>query len=252
MSESEDHEIDSGVRVITRIADILNILADAPRGLTYYKIAKTAGLPRTTVFRLVKALEDVGFVQPCQIKGVTLGPDFLRLVAHVHTDMVTALQPGLKTLAGLTGETVVLTRPSGRKLSVIHAEVAAGELQVKPQLGLGLPLYQTAAGRALLALQPDEAVHDLFATEFRPPLDCPIQTLAALLESIGAVRESGVSYDRGEMIEGVNMMAVGVCTRIGELSVGILLPSGRSEKKHTFCRESLQEFEKNVSRGLGF
>lgn len=251
MSELTEREKESGVQVISRTADILNILAEAPGGMSYGRIAAATNLPRGTVQRLGSALRAVGLVQSGQHRGVALGPAFLRLVARVHTDVVTALRPGLEALSELTGESVVLSRMSGRHLSVVHGAVAAGELQVTPRLGLGQPLYQTAAGRALLALQPDEAVRALYAPEFRPPQGCAVQTPGELVALLAAVRESGVATDAGEMTEGVNAMAVGVRTRLGEFSVGLVLPSGRWEKKAALCRECLTAFGKRVRLELG-
>lgn len=250
MTDKKENDKSSGVQVITRAANILNILGAESDGLSLGKIATAANLPRSTVQRLVGALESVDLLQNGE-GGLTLGPAFLRLVSSVHTDVVTAMRPGLEALAELTGETVALTRPSGKNLTVLHCAVAAGELQVTPRLGFGRPLYSTSAGRALLALQSDEEVRRLFSDEFRPPHDFSIQTISGLIEVLNTIRQDGISYDHGEMIEGVKTMAIGMNTRIGHLSVSMLLPFGRFEKKHEFCRESLNEFRKKITREIG-
>lgn len=250
MTEKKESDKNSGVQVITRAASILNILGTEPDGLSLGKIAAAANLPRSTVQRLVGALEAVDLLQNGE-GGLTLGPAFLRLVSSVHTDVVTAMRPGLEALAELTGETVALSRPSGKNLTVLHCAVAAGELQVTPRLGFGRPLYSTSAGRALLAMQEDDEIRQLFSDEFRPPQDFSIQTISALIEVLREIRREGVSYDHGEMIEGVKTMAVGLNTRIGHFSVSMLLPFGRFEKKHEFCRENLHEFSKKIAREIG-
>ena len=250
MTAYSETDKNSGVQVITRAARILNILGDQPEGLSLSRIATAANLPRSTVQRLVGALESVELLQTAE-GGMTLGPAFLRLVSSVHTDVVTALRPGLEALAELTGETVALTRPSGKNLTVLHCAVASGELQVIPRLGFGRPLYSTSAGRALLALQDDDEVRRLFSDEFRPPQGFSIQTISSLLDSLKEIRMDGISYDHGEMIEGVKTMAIGINTRIGHFSVSMLLPFGRFEKKHDFCRESLLEFQKKIAREIG-
>lgn len=250
MSDKKESDKNGGVQVITRAASILNILGAESDGLSLGKIAAAANLPRSTVQRLVGALESVDLLQNGE-GGLTLGPAFLRLVSSVHTDVVTAMRPGLEALAELTGETVALTRPSGKNLTILHCAVATGELQVTPRLGFGRPLYSTSAGRALLALRSDDEVRQLFSEEFRPPQGFSIQTISALIEVLKEIRREGVSYDHGEMIEGVKTMAVGLSTRIGHFSVSMLLPFGRFEKNHEFCRESLHEFRKKIGREIG-
>ena len=52
-----------GVQVIARAASILRALADNPVGLGLGPISRLVGLPRSTVQRIVAALEAEGFVE---------------------------------------------------------------------------------------------------------------------------------------------------------------------------------------------
>jgi len=53
------------------------------------------------------------------------------------------------------------------------------------------------------------------------------------------------------MIEGVNTMAIGLETRIGQFSVSMLMPQGRYDKKHDFCLEKLAEFRTKLMNETG-
>jgi DNA-binding IclR family transcriptional regulator len=241
----------SGVQVITRTATILDILGNAPQGMSLGGIAGASGLPRSTVQRLVTSLESVGLVATRGSGGITLGPAFLRLVSGFHTDTVTAIRPALEALSEQTGETVSLSRPVGRDLSIIHCVVASGELQIVPRLGLRRLLYSTSAGRALLSLQPDAAVEALFREEFSPEPGFSIQSIPQLLASLERIRYEGISYDYGEMIEGVNTMAVGMQTLPGHFSVSMLIPQGRFDRKHDFCVACLNGVRETLLQRLG-
>ncbi|EMY1073398.1 IclR family transcriptional regulator [Salmonella enterica] len=251
MKAEDEQDKGGGVQVISRAATILNILGEHPEGLSLGKIAQSAQLPRSTVQRLVGALESVELIRGNGKAGVTLGPAFLKLVTNAHTDVITAMRPRLEALSELTGETVALSRPAGRNLTAIHCAVASGELQIVPRLGFARPLYSTSAGRVLLSLQRDEDVRALFAEEFRPPADFSIQTISTLIERLNEIRKNGISYDYGEMIEGVNTIAIGLDTQIGRFSVSMLLPLGRYERKHDFCVESLMEFRSKLLNEIG-
>lgn len=251
MKAEDEQNKGGGVQVISRAATILNILGEHPEGLSLGKISLAAQLPRSTVQRLVGALESADLIRGNGKTGVTLGPAFLKLVTNAHTDVIAAMRPRLEALSELTSETVALSRAAGRDLTVIHCTVASGELQIAPRLGFARPLYSTSAGRVLLSLQNDEEVRALFDEEFSPPAGFSIQTLSSLTEKLNEIRKNGISYDFGEMIEGVNTIAIGLDTHIGRFSVSMLLPVGRYERKHAFCVESLMEFRNRLMNEMG-
>jgi len=251
MNTADEQEKTGGVQVISRAATILNLLSEHPEGLSLGKIAQASGLPRSTVQRIVGALADVELTRTSAKAGVSLGPAFLRLVSNTHTDVINTMRPRLEALAEQTGETVALSRPTGRNLTVIHCAVADGELQVVPRLGFARPLYSTSAGRVLLSLKSNAEVIALFESDFSPAPDFSIQTTRDLIAVLDDIRRTGISYDFGEMIEGVNTMAIGLETRIGQFSVSMLMPQGRYDKKHDFCLEKLAEFRTKLMNETG-
>ncbi len=73
MKAEDEQDKGGGVQVISRAATILNILGEHPEGLSLGKIAQSAQLPRSTVQRLVGALESVELIRSNGKAGVTLG-----------------------------------------------------------------------------------------------------------------------------------------------------------------------------------
>jgi len=67
----------------------------------------------------------------------------------------------------------------------------------------------------------------------------PIRDLVTVLDEI---RRKGIFYEFCEMIDEVNMMAIGLETRIGQFSMSMIIPQGQYDKKHDFCLEKLAEF----------
>src|SRR3712207_436459 len=131
----------TGVQVIARAADVLRSLQGHPHGLSLSEIAARVGLARSTVHRLVAALEDEGFVVPASPNGrVRLGPMLARLAAASRGDLRDELHPSLQRLAAEVGETVDLAVLDGanvrfldqlpaphRRSSDLHRLVAALE-----------------------------------------------------------------------------------------------------------------------------
>src|SRR3954451_15605708 len=69
LPRSDDASRQNGVQVISRAAEILRALHDAPAGLTLAEGARRGGLPRSTVHRIVGTLELEGFVAGATADG---------------------------------------------------------------------------------------------------------------------------------------------------------------------------------------
>jgi len=82
----------SQVQVIARAASILRALEDENAGLSLGQIAQRVSLARSTVQRIVAALENEKLVIAATPNGrVRLGPTILRLAASVRSDFGAAL-----------------------------------------------------------------------------------------------------------------------------------------------------------------
>lgn len=222
-----DDERIGGIQVITRAAKILDALGATPNGMSLGEIAQAVDLPRSTVQRIVGALDSVQLVRSHGVGGVRLGPALLRLIANVHTDVVAIAQPWLQALCDATGETVSLARASGLQLAIVHYVVADRELRVVPRIGMNLPLYSTSGGRALLALDSDEAAKELVGEAYQAMTELTVRDFPALLAHLTEIRRTGLAYDRGETLEGISTMAVAIDTILGRFSISLLIPSAR-------------------------
>lgn len=235
-----DEERTGGIQVITRAAKILDALGAKPNGMSLGEIALAVDLPRSTVQRIVAALDSVKLVRSHgNAGGVRLGPALLRLIANVHTDVVAIAQPWLQALCQATGETVSLGRASGLQLAIVHYVVADRELRVVPRIGMNLPLYSTSGGRALLALDSDEAARELLGEAYQAITDLTVRDFPALLAHLTEIRHTGLAYDRGETLEGVSTMAVAIDTILGRFSISLLVPTPRFEKFEDHYRQEI-------------
>jgi DNA-binding IclR family transcriptional regulator len=215
-----------GIQVIARAAKILNLLGRSAGGMSLGEIAQAADLPRSTVQRIVGALEEQGMTRSEGAGGISLGAGLLRLVANAHVDRVTIVRPWLHKLSEAVQETVVFSRPAGIQLIVEDRVVADRELQVMPRLGqLDTPLYGTSAGRALLALDTEEDVKALFAAKSGTKQKAAVpETLFSQLDEI---RKTGLSSDHGELIEGITTTAVALDTVLGRFAISMPIPTLR-------------------------
>jgi len=239
-STPRDDERTGGIQVITRAAKILDALGAKPNGMSLGEIAQTVDLPRSTVQRIVSALDSVQLVRSQgNAGGVRLGPGLLRLIANVHTDVVAISQPWLQALCQATGETVSLGRASGLQLAIVHYVVSDRELRVVPRIGMNLPLYSTSGGRALLALDTDEAARVLVGEAYQAMTEHTVRDFPALLAHLTDIRRTGLAFDRGETLEGVSTMAVAIDTILGRFSISLLVPTARFNRYEDLYRQEI-------------
>ncbi|MBK5006931.1 IclR family transcriptional regulator [Pseudomonas sp. S32] len=237
-----------GIQVIARAAKILNLLGKRPDGLSLGEIAQEVGFPRSTVQRIVGALEEEGMIRSEGVGGIRLGAGLLRLVTHAHADRITIVQPWLQKLSGSAQETAVLSRADGLRLLVEYRVVADRELQVMPRLGLlDLPLHGTSAGRALLALEDDDKIRDMMvgATAASRPLDDRI------FQQLNTIRQLGFSCDHGELMEGITTTAIALDTVLGCFAISMPIPTFRFERDPNRYTDALLECKAGLTSEIG-
>lgn len=145
MPRETSQTLDRGLRV-------LELLADAPEGLTVTEIAGRLAVSRTVVYRLVVTLEQHGLLRRGTDGRARTGLAVLTLARQVQPLLRESANAALRRLADSTGSTSILTMAEGDDgLIVAVVEPARSELHVALKVGARSPLERTAAGRAILS-----------------------------------------------------------------------------------------------------
>jgi DNA-binding IclR family transcriptional regulator len=99
-----------GIQVVARTAEILRVLQAHPAGLSQAEIGELVGMARSTVSRILNALEDEGLVASRGARGpYRLGPEIARMAGTVRLGVVTDMHPFLAELSRSLDETVDLS-----------------------------------------------------------------------------------------------------------------------------------------------
>ena len=160
----------SQVQVIARAAAILRALEDESAGLSLGQIAGRVNLARSTVQRIVAALQAEKLVIAASPNGrVRLGPTILRLAASVHSDFVSIARPFLVKLSNELHETVDLAVVKKDHLVFIDQVIGPQRLRTVSAVGETFPLYCTANGKAYLAVLEADAIRALIGKSYAAP-----------------------------------------------------------------------------------
>ncbi|GAB7534197.1 IclR family transcriptional regulator [Burkholderia sp. 22PA0099] len=245
-------ESDKGIQVVSRAAAILRALGRHPEGLSLGAIAEETDLPRSTVQRLVGALELEQFVETMGPRGGTrLGPALGQLARAAHGDIVSVARPHLESMAKAVNETVALAGASGRRAIVVDRVVVERELCIMIPIGVSSNPYTTGLGKALLAELPDDAVRKLFGNRITPETTKTVKDMAGLIAQLERVRSEQIAYEREEHIEDVCSIATPIDTFLGPYSIGIAVPKARFDSNIALFERELRKCKKLIEAEVG-
>jgi DNA-binding IclR family transcriptional regulator len=235
----------SQVQVIARAAAILRALENEASGLSLGQIAQRVGLARSTVQRIVAALESEKLVIAASPTGrVRLGPTLLRLAASVHTDFASLARPFLTKLSAELRETVDLSTIKDDHLVFIDQVTGSQRLRAVSAVGETFPLYCTANGKAFLAQLEDHAVERLIGRRYEPRTSKTLTRLDALLAELKAIRKAGVAYDREEHTLGICAAGVALRDLLGNyVAISVPVPATRFKDHQSLISDRLRSIK---------
>jgi len=242
----------NGIQVVARVADVLRALAAAPDGLSLSELAAAVGMPKSTVHRLVSALEGEEFVTPARVGKIHLGRGIARLGAATRDSLRDQIRPFLLRLHQELEETVDLSVHDGPNARFIDHIPAPHRLRAVSAVGAAFPLWATANGKALLAAMPDEEVAVVLPARLEPFTPHTITSRRELRQELVRVREEGVAYDREEHTLGICAVGAVVRDPYGAVAaISVPVPAQRFAGNEPELARALVEVAAECSSGFG-
>lgn len=246
MEVIEKPQSNQGVQVISRAADILRSLKNEHKGLSLGQIADRVGLPRSTVQRIVNALQAERLVMASSAEGgFRLGPELQSLAEAGRINIAETIRPVLTALAKETGETVDLAVYRDDHMVFVDQVVGTHRLRTVSAVGETFPLSTTANGKAALSLLADDVGAGLIARELGAQ-ETPKRVLSDVIREIEQIRKAGFAFDTDEHTDGISAVGTGFKDANGLIyAVSIPVPSHRFEgKKEQLCSSLLAAMDK--------
>ncbi len=235
----------NGIQVIARAASVLRALKDDPSGLSLGQIADRAGLPRSTVQRIVAALQDERLVITTP-GGIRLGPELHALARAARYNIVDRCRPYLVAMRDKLGETVDLSVLRNGQMIFLDQVPGSHRLRTVSSVGEVFPLTTTANGRACLALLPDRRAETLADAEWRGKGDWP-----ALLAQLTTIRATGLATDTDDHTDGISALGIAFADLAGDLhAISVPIPSSRFADQRSAVAAALLALKPELERVL--
>lgn len=240
-----------GKQVIARAAAVLKALENQREGLSLSQIASAAQLPRTTVHRIVAALEAQQLVITGG-SGVRLGPALARLAASAHTDIVAIARPYVESLGRRTRETVDVSVYRGRHAISVDQYPSDQELRVVSPVGTAFPIHCTAHGKALLGALPDEVLTQLLADPLEQRTAATVVEVKTLVQQVQQARERGWAIDEQEHARGVCGIGIHLHSGLAEhYAISLAVPALRFHENLDTLKAALLQCKAEVEAVIG-
>lgn len=208
-----------------RIPVLLEQMARARHPQTLAQLTQRLGLPKTSLMRILDALEGAGFVvQAPGERGFVHGPRAVRLALGIlgTTHFSRAARAILGRLVEATGESCNLTTPVGDRMRYLERVDTSHPLRLNMEVGAHVPLHCTASGKLMLASMDSatraQTLDRLVLSRCTPRTLTDRHQLEQALVVIGQQR---IGTDQEEFIQGMVAVAVPVLDARGHMMAAL-------------------------------
>lgn len=252
-----------GAQSIHRAIQLLKLFGTRQSEWTLAELVEESKLNKTTVFRILAALEDEGLLERTERNNYQLGTEIVALGswAMENNSLVSIAKPALTDLVGRINERTTLEQPiqnsdgSWSMLGLLAIR-SNHRITVSQVYGSRLPIHATSTGKAYLAHLPTAQQKQILE-------QTPIQTythetktsIDALMDEFNLIQEEGCAFAFGELEDGLFAAGAPLFNHLNEPVAAISLEGPTSRVDQTRLRVlamELKETANQISRKLGW
>ncbi|EKQ55019.1 MULTISPECIES: IclR family transcriptional regulator [unclassified Clostridium] len=261
---SEDLNNSNLVQSVERALDILDCLAEYPKGCGIGELSKNLNLSKSTIHRIITTLKYKDYVtQNKENEKYKLGIKLLNLSSSITNsmDLITTARPYIYDFASKVDEVIHLCIPDESFSNIIYVDKVSSEntsrnIVMSSSIGKKAPIYCTASGKLLLSQYSDDKIRELLKdTKFVKYAENTITDINILLDEIHEIRKNLYAFDNIEYDTGVICIAVPIFDRTNKIIAATSLSSVTLFNSMDDLLKYKNEFmnvANNISRLMGY
>lgn len=220
------------IEAIDRGLDILRQFSAEQPELSLAEISRlTSAVPSTTL-RVVNTLEDLGFLESVHGQGgYRAGPAALHLGYNMiaGSRLREVARPSLERLTAVSQEAVALGLFFGDSIYFVDFHGTGEPLSIHTRIGTRLPVYCTAAGKAVLSvLEPDAAATIIDSSDLRPVAPRTRTNRPDIESELRKTRSQGYAVQDEELAAGIRSVAAPIVDENGRPAAAVAIAVGAS------------------------
>ena len=240
------HQNKYNIPILAKGMELIELIAQSPKGLTIQEIVNTLGHSKTSIYRIICSLEEMGYLLKNQQSGsfsLTRKMFKIGLSTLGMTTIIEHSYEPMRRLRDKLRETVVLGTLMGTKIVILEQVIGSHHFSFILKPGMGVCLHASAPGKAFLANISDRERDEILSKiELTKYTDKTITNVPEFLAELKQVRLCGYGLDRGEELSGVRCIGAPVFNLAGKIAASIWI-SGPAER---MMDDSLEEFSREV------
>jgi PcaR/PcaU/PobR family beta-ketoadipate pathway transcriptional regulator len=248
------------VPALSRGLALLEAFSAERPSLTLSELSKTVGLSRSSTYRLVYTLEDMGFLlREKGNKAYRLGTRILGLgFAYLASqELVELARPHLEALRDRTNCSAHLGVVEGTELVYVVRMPDRKALTSHIRVGSRLAAHATSMGRAILSQLSEAEIRRRYAGVRLEAYTAHTATdLESLIELLAADRARGYIISRSAYEEGIASVAAPVRDADGNViaAINISTPEAtlKGDELETTLKDAVLETAETISHWLGY
>jgi len=189
---------------------ILRLINSLKRQVTVTDLVEHLSMPKSSASRLLKQMAEEGFLERDAITRA-FGPALLMLelsrLVRSTTQLFPLLQQALQGLSSKSGHTGYISVLDKLDVLVLFVQSGSHPLRLMTYPGHRSPAWAASTGRALLALESDDAVRERFAAGLPPISANAPANVQELIARLDQVRGQRYASALNESIPGVGSVS---------------------------------------------
>ncbi|KQL35745.1 IclR family transcriptional regulator [Psychrobacillus sp. FJAT-21963] len=210
-------------KTVVRSMDILNLFVDHA-ALTFQEIIELSKIPKSSVYRMLISLEEMGFIVKGADSKYRLGLLFLTYgnLVSSRLDIRQIAYPIMQELHNELKEAINLIIRQGDEAIYIEKVDVYQKVRLYTAIGRRSPLYAGACSRVILSFLEDDEINSyLENVELKSFAMGTITDKEILLESIKNARTNGYTISHSELEDHTSAIAAPIFNNKGEIIGGI-------------------------------
>jgi DNA-binding IclR family transcriptional regulator len=238
---------------------VLEAFSPEQPSLSLAELGRAVGLPRSTAYRLVYTLAELGFLErEGNAKTYRLGPRVLGLgFSYLSSlELVDIARPSLTDLRDRTNCSAHLALLQGTDVLYVARVPAQKMLNSWVQVGSRLPAHATSMGRAILSRMAESNVRTLFQkAELKRYSDETATSVDDLMVVLETDRSLGYAASLSSFEDGIASLAVAIMNEaeepIGAINVTTPQATLRGDELESEIKDAVLAAAADISRWFG-